>query len=120
MSLWSFIKDIKYLKDENDLTASFSNYGQLKAIFTQITGIAPVEAADSGNIESGIAIERRSEKFVMRAASLKNALHKATQTVLGQDYEWEFFNESSAPDPEDPEPRQGLEDDDESEEDSDA
>ena len=99
---------IEMLENKNDLAASFSNYAQLKAMFTQITGMAPVEAADSGNIESGIAIERRSERFVLKAASLKNLLHQTTQRVLGFDYEWEFFNESTAPDPESPEPRQGL------------
>ena len=102
------ISDMVLLHNPNSLEASFANYAQLKTVWTQITGLSSAEAGDSGNTESGIAYSRRDEKFVMKGAILKNIIQLATELVLGRDFEWEFFSEAAVPDPQNPEPTQGL------------
>ena len=89
------ITDYKLLENPNSLSDSMKNYGLLQGNWTQETGMAPVETADSGNVESGVAVARRNAMLVLKTARLFGALYAASQMAL-YPYMWEYIGRRTA------------------------
>jgi len=67
--------------------------------WTQATGFAPIESADSGAVESGVALARRNAMGVARTRSqIWAPLKSALTQVLGRPAEWEFVDAGAADD----------------------
>lgn len=67
----------------------------LGQLFTEKTGLAPIEAADSGDTPSGVAFARRQARLVIATRRLYRVLHAALETLdLG--LTWEFVDTLAA------------------------
>ena len=82
----------EYLVWSAPMEASFALLDRLDQHWTRATGSPPVESADSGNVESGVALARRKAGLVAKARELHEAVYDMLTTVMGRPFEWPYVD----------------------------
>ena len=80
----------EYLTWNSPMEASFRLLERLDAHWTRATGSPPVESADSGAVESGVALARRKAGLVAKVRELHEGIYDMLAEVLGRDFEWPY------------------------------
>lgn len=85
------VTDVKYVTWDGDMMATFEFMNRLDQEWTRVTGMAPIESADTGDTPSGVALARRNAMLTARTARLHSALHVAAMQVLGMSFDWPYI-----------------------------
>jgi len=93
------LRNPQYVTFDGSLDASFSFLRRLDQMWTEKTGVASVEAADSGDLPSGVAFARRQATLVARTREMHQGIETAlAELVDGLDWPWiDPLGESAVP-----------------------
>lgn len=85
----------EYVTWDQNMEASESFLARMDQMWTRATGFAPIEAADSGSVPSGVAIARRNAMAVARNRQLHASLSAALTEIVGP-LEWPYIDAETA------------------------
>ena len=86
------MSDLRFVKPETNVTGSFASLAYYSRLYTQLTGMAPVEASDGNDRTSGVAVARRQRALILKNRAIFNAQHRALR-ILFPDLEWQYVDD---------------------------
>lgn len=84
--------NLRFINPTVDVQGSMSQLAYLSQKYTQLTGMAPVEASDANDRTSGVAVARRQRALILKNRAIFNAQQRALR-ILFPDLEWEYVDD---------------------------